>query len=591
MDRILTGFPLNDRCFPAPEGALYVTLFGTEERLSQDEVDEGRRALEALVGISRSLAEASLDLPRICETLSGCVTQVLGDACGVHLLSEDGQWLRTVSVDHRDAAARESLRGIIADRYPAYSGPSGEVLRTGAAVFVPIADPTEISERVPAAYRDYARRFPIYSLSVLPICATSKIIGTLSAWRIEPRHPYTDANLQLLQELADRAGFAIGAAMKHEQLVFERSRLRAKTEELEAVMAAAPVAIWVSQDPLCHTITGNPESYRLINEEPGKNVSMSAPPGTPKAPYRMQRNGSEIPPAELPMQMAAGTGQPLRDVEFDLVLDDGNTRRMYGSALPLFADDGQPRGSVGAFLDVTPLRDAIRVRDDFVSMASHELKTPLTSVELNITSLLRSYKTGRAASMGTEEIERRLATTWRDIKRLATLINDLLDVSRISAGRLMLERSALDLRELATDLVAHFQDQAAAVDSPLIIDVPQPVLGHWDRNRLDQIITNLLSNALKYGRGKPIVIAAASSGDRATLSVTDQGIGIAAEDQTRVFQRFQRAVTAGYLEGMGLGLWIVKQLAEAHGGSIAVRSELGAGATFTLTLPSGAPDR
>jgi len=289
------------------------------------------------------------------------------------------------------------------------------------------------------------------------------------------------------------------------------------------------------------------------------------------------------------MQQAAATGEALRDVEFDLVFENGDTRRMLGSAFPLFDDDGLPRGSVGAFLDVSPLRNAIHVRDDFLSIASHELKTPLTSIELNITSLLRSFKTGRIARIPPEEIERRLLATWRDSKRLATLINDLLDVSRISVGRLVLERTDLDLRALITDIVSRFEDQATAAGCPVTIETPQAAPGFWDRNRLDQIFTNLISNAIKYGRGKPITVVIESTPETARISVSDQGIGIALEDQLRVFRRFERAVAAGHLEGAGLGLWIVKQLVEAHGGTIAVISALGQGATFKVELPKGTP--
>jgi signal transduction histidine kinase len=287
------------------------------------------------------------------------------------------------------------------------------------------------------------------------------------------------------------------------------------------------------------------------------------------------------------MQEAATTGEPLRDVEFDLVFEDGKTRRMYGSAFPMFDDSGLPCGSVGAFMDVTPLRNEIRVRDDFMSMASHELKTPLTSIELNITSLLRAFKTGRIARLPPEEMERRLIATWRDSKRLATLINDLLDVSRISAGRLKLEPTELDLRDLVTEIAARFEEQAAAASCAMTVEAPRPTPGFWDRNRVDQIVTNLISNALKYGRGKPVAVVVDSTPETARVSVSDQGIGIAPEDQIRVFRRFERAVAVGHLEGVGLGLWIVKQLVGAHGGTISVTSALGQGSTFRVELPFG----
>jgi signal transduction histidine kinase len=561
-------------------------LFASDQSLSGDQVDEGQRALAALVEISRAIAEAGLDLPRISDALTSSFADLVGDACAVHLLSDDGEWLRTTSVDHRDAEARDLLHELTPIKYPAYSGPSAEVLRSKAAVFVPVTDPLAIASKAPPDYRAYATRFPVHSLLIVPVSAANRVIGTLSASRTDPNRPYTISDKRLLQELGDRLGLAITAARKHDTILSERDRLRAQTAELEAVMSAAPVAVWVALDPECHCILGNPESYRLLKMAPGTNISMTSPDSSSPRPYRIMRNGTDVPPNELAMQQAAATGEALRDVEFDLVFDNGDTRRMFGSAFPLFDDDGLPRGSVGAFLDVSPLRNAIRVRDDFLTIASHELKTPLTSVELNITSLLRSFKTGRIARIPPEEIERRLMATWRDSKRLATLINDLLDVSRIAAGRLVLERSDLDLRALITEIVSRFEDQAADANCALTIEAPSPVAGLWDRNRLDQILTNLISNAIKYGRGKPIAVVVERTDDTTAISVSDHGIGIALEDQLLVFRRFERAVAAGHLEGAGLGLWIVKQLVEAHGGTIAVTSALGQGATFKVELPN-----
>jgi signal transduction histidine kinase len=560
-------------------------LYTKDEPLFGQQV--GSRRLEVLADISRAIAEASLDLPRISETLSARITSWLGDACGVCLLSDDELWLKTASVDHRDADARDLLRQLASEPRPADEGPHAAVLRLGTPLFLPSAEPTEITASVTPSCRRYTTRYPVYSLLIVPISTDGEVIGTLSATRNQRDRPYTPSDQALLLELAERAGIAIATARRHQELLRERERLRAKSEELEAVMAAAPVAICVAHDPGGRQITGNPEAYRILNVPPGTNISPSArPPGEPGS-YRVMQRGCEVAPEDLPMRRAVTTAQAVRDVEFDIVFEEGPATTMFGSAYPLFDEKGASRGSVGAFVDVTPMKNAIRVRDDFLSMASHELKTPLTSVELNITSLLRSVKTGRLARMTVAEIEQRLLSTWRDTKRLAALINDLLDVSRISAGRLTLEPTPFDLRELLMEIAGRFEEQTKATGCVLSVDVPEPVSVLWDRNRFDQILTNLVSNAVKYGRGRPVDVRAVAAADRAHVTVRDQGMGIAPEDQIRVFQRFERAVNAGHLDGMGLGLWIVRQLVEAHRGTITLTSEVGVGSTFALDVPIG----
>jgi signal transduction histidine kinase len=169
--------------------------------------------------------------------------------------------------------------------------------------------------------------------------------------------------------------------------------------------------------------------------------------------------------------------------------------------------------------------------------------------------------------------------------RLANLINDLLDVSRISAGKLDLRPAEMDLGELAAEVLSRFQEHAFRVGSPLSLVAPSKVLGVWDRSRIDQVITNLVSNALKYGAGKPVEVAVEADENAARLSVRDQGVGIPQSEQERIFHRFERASTTRNISGIGLGLWIVKQILTAHGGHVEVSSRPGEGAMFVCALP------
>jgi signal transduction histidine kinase len=225
-------------------------------------------------------------------------------------------------------------------------------------------------------------------------------------------------------------------------------------------------------------------------------------------------------------------------------------------------------------------REAIRIRDEFMLVAGHELRTPLSALSLHHEALV-STRDGTPL----EKIRERGAKLVAQGHRLSRLVEDLLDVSRISAGRLALECEDLDLGELTREIVDRMRDEFARARAPLTLDI-EPVRGRWDRSRLDQVITNLLSNALKYGMGSPVDVRVARTADGVILTVTDRGIGIAPEDQLRVFKRFERAVSSRKFGGLGLGLWIAGQLVEAHRGTIAVSSQPGSGSTFTVTLPA-----
>lgn len=248
--------------------------------------------------------------------------------------------------------------------------------------------------------------------------------------------------------------------------------------------------------------------------------------------------------------------------------------------------------SVG--LDVTEARraqreadDAIEARDEFLSVASHELKTPLTTLQLQIQSLQRLARREPEAS---EEVTRRLGITLRQALRLASLINELLDVSRIMHGSIGLELAPTDMAAIVREAIDRHAADAQQAGSTITTEgLDRPLVGLWDALRVDQIVANLLSNAIKYGEGRPVEVRLRRVEDRSELSVTDHGIGISPEDQRRIFDRFERAVSTRHYGGFGLGLWITRQIVESHGGTIAVSSEEGRGSTFTVQLPLKPP--
>ena len=226
------------------------------------------------------------------------------------------------------------------------------------------------------------------------------------------------------------------------------------------------------------------------------------------------------------------------------------------------------------------LADAVRLRDEFIAMASHELKTPLTSLRLVVQQMSRVRRGDTIA--GADE---RILAVQRHTDRLARLIEEILDVSRITSGQLQLEIGQVDLSETAREVAARFEPDVVRVGATITVDAPPGVVGAWDGRRLDQVVTNLVSNAVKYGEGTPIYVSVARRGAEAVLVVTDRGKGIAPRDHRRIFQRFERGDHGVGYAGLGIGLWIAHEIVTALGGSIGVDSLPGRGATFTVALP------
>lgn len=233
-------------------------------------------------------------------------------------------------------------------------------------------------------------------------------------------------------------------------------------------------------------------------------------------------------------------------------------------------------------------REAISARDEFLSIASHELRTPLTPLQIQLQRLLSARGGENLDQMSPERLRSILQRAERQVQRLTALVESLLDVSRLSSGRLRLSREQLDLAEVARDVIARFAPEVSQAGCELSLHASGSVPGCWDRLRIEQVITNLLANALKYGSGRPIEVFVQQTEDQAAFRIRDHGIGIDPEKLERIFGRFERAVSPRSYGGLGLGLYIARQIVEAHGGTILVKSAPGDGTEFTMMVPTQA---
>ncbi|MGE8348588.1 hybrid sensor histidine kinase/response regulator [Pseudomonas helleri] len=231
------------------------------------------------------------------------------------------------------------------------------------------------------------------------------------------------------------------------------------------------------------------------------------------------------------------------------------------------------------------LEHAVRMRDDFMSIVSHEVRTPLNGLILETQLRKMHLARDNTAAFTKDKLEAMVDRDERQIQSLIRLIEDMLDVSRIRTGKLSIRPSEFDLSQLVANLLEVFSPQISAAQASISFSAAQPVVGQWDEFRIEQVISNLLTNALRYGAQKPIDVAVYCEEGYAVVQVRDQGIGISQENQQRIFQQFERVSGSHVVSGLGLGLFISEQIVAAHSGKIEVHSELGEGALFKVWLP------
>lgn len=313
-----------------------------------------------------------------------------------------------------------------------------------------------------------------------------------------------------------------------------------------------------------------------------------------------EMDGKFIPLEEWPVSKAL-RGESFRDWQIRAHRKDIDRRWIWSSSGELaIQKDSDVTLAVVTLRDITEqkeneirvkeneksLLEAVKARDEFLSIASHELNTPLTSLRLQAQLHKRLMAKNDPRAFSPERIKETIEQTEKQVMRIGRLIDDMLDVSKIRSGKLAVERERFDLCELVHEVIERLKNQFISAGYALPEFTPcKDAVGNWDRLRIEQVLINILTNAIRYGSKNKIVVSVESLGDSVQLSVEDKGVGIHKDAQKKIFDRFERAISANDVSGLGLGLFIAKKIVDSHGGRIWVESEEKIGSKFFVELP------
>jgi PAS domain S-box-containing protein len=607
-------------------------------RLEAERVAKAR--FETLARISDALAQAQLDLPAVLRVIVDEVATTLGDACGILFMAEDGESLYQMAYRLCGPEAHALYGEVFGhERFPKDAGFASRILGSQTPVLIPELSREQLLQSTAPRYRRFFERFPFFSLLGMRLQVDGQVLGFISASRLTPGRPYVAEDAQMLEAIAQRASWAIANARQHEALQAERQRLM-RLQDVTAALAITKTPEEVSRVALTHGLAALDATRGglWLTDPKREALQLAGARGFSEDSLRLFGRIPLNSPFRSPAIEAFQRAEPVfieSEAEFEREYPEVKARtphimRTFATACVPLVAESRSVGVLGFVFDkprvFTPEEQAFlgiiarlctqalertrlyeaeqearkeaeaqrehlhrlfeeaqaaaRAKDEFLAMLGHELRNPLAPI---LTALqLMQLRAG-----GTFQRERALIE--RQVQHVVRLVDDLLDVSRITRGKVELKKRPLELGEIAAKAVEMVSPLLEERRHELECSVSPGLVVDADEYRLTQIISNLLTNAAKYTEpGGHITILAGQSEGGAALTVRDTGVGIGPELLPRLFDLFvQGERTLDRTQGgLGLGLTIVKKLMELHGGHVRAESEgLGKGSTFTLWLP------
>jgi len=447
------------------------------------------------------------------------------------------------------------------------AGIPGRVWATGAPLWI---DDVTLDANIPRL--PHALKAGLHAVCAFPVRIRGEICAVFEFFSRDARPADHDA-LRLLAAV----GAQIGQFMERRQVAEVRARLAAIVDSSDdAIISKTLEGVITSWNRGAQNMFGY-----TADEATGQSIHMIIPP--------------ERYAEEEGVLSRLRRGEKIDHFETERIAKGGRRLTISLSVSPIRNEDGIIVGAAKVARDITERRraddekarlyveaaQALQARDDFLSMAAHELRNPLNALQLQLVSLHRAAQQ-RNRELAREWVFDRVGQAIDEVTRLVRLVSELMDVSRINAGQIDLEVETVDFKQVIDAVMRRFEPQVRR--GQIVVDAA-PVIGQWDPLRLDQIVTNLVSNAVKYGDGKPVEVRLTSADGKAVLEVRDRGIGIDPEQQQLLFKRFERLEPRRMYGGFGLGLWITRRIVDAIGGDIEVESERGRGSVFRVLVP------
>lgn len=553
------------------------------ERESQEQyrtlMRTSREQAQFLAEVSKILS-STLDYQETLANISRLVVPRLADWFSVDLLDVNGHF-DLVEIYHKDPAQVQWAR-MLREQYPVDpDAPTGNaaIVRTGKSEFYPdITDEMLVAGARNEEELSVARQVGMTSAMSVPLVARGKTTGVVTFVSTEASRKYDERDLALAEEVGRRAGIALDNARLYREAAQARDQL-----EIILQGVADGIAVYTDDNRIVYA---NEAAAQLIGFASVSSL-IAASADTILAQFTLSdEQGHMLGPSDLPhRRVLSGEKEAQATIGYTPQGSSEPNRWVHVSSRPIYDERGTLVFAVTIIHDLTARVLDERRKDEFISMASHELKTPVTSLK-GFTNVLqrRMAKPGQ----GDEQTQHFLERMDVQINKLTRLINDLLDISRMQAGKLALEMEQIDLDALVRETVENVQ--ASTTTHQLCIEGSVQGYVSGDKDRLGQVFVNLLTNAIKYSpRAQPVVIRLAcdSQHEQAVVSVQDFGIGIAKIHHQHIFDRFYQVTDPEEktFPGLGIGLHIAREIVERHRGRIWVESRKGAGATFFVALP------